>query len=172
MNLNDVKIAGNLVKDPELQHTPQGTPVTNVSLGVNETYTLNDEKRTATTFVDVQLWGAAAENFAKLVQKGQQILVEGALRQDTWEDKQTKQNSLEALRQSRALAVYPVQISLGPAGSRQGSGTRTGTMRFAILLVATGLSSCTSTKLPNTQTAAEQFSVLGAGEKAVARNFL
>jgi single-strand DNA-binding protein len=92
MNLNDVKIAGNLVQEPELHHTPQGTPVTNVSLGVNETYTLNNEKRTATTFVDVQLWGAAAENFAKLVQKGQQILVEGALRQDTWEDKSTKQN--------------------------------------------------------------------------------
>ena len=45
-------------------------------------------------------------------------------------------------------------------------------MKFAILLVATGLSSCASTKLPNTQTAAEQFSVLGPGEKAVARNFL
>ena len=44
-------------------------------------------------------------------------------------------------------------------------------MRFAILFVATGLSSCASTKLPNTQTAAEQFSVLGAREKAVARNF-
>jgi single-strand DNA-binding protein len=92
MNLNDVKIAGNLVHEPELHYTPQGTPVTNVSLGVNETYTLDNEKRTATTFVEVQLWGAAAENFAKLVQKGQQILVEGALRQDTWQDKLTKQN--------------------------------------------------------------------------------
>jgi single-strand DNA-binding protein len=92
MNLNDVKIAGNLVKEPELRYTPQGTPVANVSLGVNETYTVDKEKRTATTFVDVQLWGAAAENFSKLVQKGQQIFVEGALRQDTWEDKQTKQN--------------------------------------------------------------------------------
>lgn len=44
-------------------------------------------------------------------------------------------------------------------------------MRFAILLVAVGLSSCASTKLPNTQTAAEQSSVLGSREKAVARNF-
>jgi hypothetical protein len=44
-------------------------------------------------------------------------------------------------------------------------------MRFAILLVPIGLCSCASTKLPNTQTAAEQFSVLGSREKAVARNF-
>ena len=91
MNLNDVKIAGNLVKDPELQHTPQGTSVANVSLGENETYMASDEKRTSTTFVDVQLWGVAAENFSKMAQKGQQIFIEGALRQDTWVDKQTKQ---------------------------------------------------------------------------------
>ena len=44
-------------------------------------------------------------------------------------------------------------------------------MRFSILVVTVALSSCASTKLPNTQTAAEQFSVLGAREKAVARNF-
>jgi hypothetical protein len=44
-------------------------------------------------------------------------------------------------------------------------------MRFGILIVAIGLSSCTSTKLPNTQTAAEQFSILGAREKSVARNY-
>jgi hypothetical protein len=44
-------------------------------------------------------------------------------------------------------------------------------MRFSILVVTVGLSSCASTKLPSTQTAAEQFSVLGAREKAVARNF-
>ena len=92
MDLNDVKIAGNLVKEAELRYTPQGTPVANVSLGVNETFAVDNEKRTTTTFVDVQLWGTAAENFSKLVQKGQQILVEGALRQDNWEDKQTKQN--------------------------------------------------------------------------------
>ena len=45
MNLNDVKIAGNLVQEPELHYTPQGTPVTNVSLGVNETYTLNNRSK-------------------------------------------------------------------------------------------------------------------------------
>ena len=44
-------------------------------------------------------------------------------------------------------------------------------MRFEVLLVAMGLCSCASTKLPNTRTAAEQFSVLGPREKEVARNF-
>jgi single-strand DNA-binding protein len=57
MNINDVKIVGNLVKEPEVRYTPKGTPVANVSLGVNETYSVDDEKRKVTTFVDVQVWG-------------------------------------------------------------------------------------------------------------------
>ena len=89
MNINDVKIVGNLVKDPEVRHTPKGTPVANVSLGVNETYTVDDEKRKLTTFVDVQIWGPSAENLAKMVRKGQEIFVDGALRQETWDDKET-----------------------------------------------------------------------------------
>jgi single-strand DNA-binding protein len=89
MIINDVKIVGNLVKDPEIQHTPKGTAVANVSLGMNETYTVDEEKRKVTTFVDVQVWGVNAENLAKLVRKGQEIFVDGALRQETWDDKET-----------------------------------------------------------------------------------
>jgi len=92
MNINDVKIVGNLVKEPEVRYTPKGTPVANISLGVNETYTADDEKRKTTTFVDVQVWGASAENLAKLVRKGQEIFVEGALRQEVWDDKETGKN--------------------------------------------------------------------------------
>jgi single-strand DNA-binding protein len=66
--------------------------VANISLGVNETYTVDNEKRKVTTFVDVQVWGAGAENLAKLGRKGQEIFVEGALRQDVWDDKETGKN--------------------------------------------------------------------------------
>jgi single-strand DNA-binding protein len=95
MNLNEVRVVGNLVKDPEIQHTPKGTPVANISLGVNEVLPVVDDlKKKVTTFVDIQVWGPSAENLAKLVRKGQEIFVAGALRQDTWEDKETgKQRS-------------------------------------------------------------------------------
>src|SRR6516225_4356820 len=89
MIINDVKIVGNLVKAPEIQHTPKGTPVAKISLGVNENFTVDNEKRTVTTFVDVQVWGPSAENLAKMVRKGQEIFVDGALRQETWEEKET-----------------------------------------------------------------------------------
>jgi single-strand DNA-binding protein len=91
-NINDVKVVGNLVKDPEVHYTTKGTPVANVPIGVNETYTVDNEKHQITTFVDVQVWGAPAENLAKLAKKGEEIFVEGALRQDLWEDKETGKN--------------------------------------------------------------------------------
>ena len=92
MILNDIKVIGNLVNDPEVRFTPKGTPVSNLSLGINETYIVDDEKRQITTFVDVQVWGPSAENLAKMVRKGQEIFVEGSLRQDRWQDKETGQN--------------------------------------------------------------------------------
>jgi single-strand DNA-binding protein len=89
MQLNDVKIVGNLTREPELVHTPKGTPIANVSLGVNENYSTEGERKTVTSFVDVRVWGAAAENLSKLAKKGQELFIEGSLRQEQWNDKET-----------------------------------------------------------------------------------
>jgi single-strand DNA-binding protein len=93
MTINDVNLVGNLVKEPEVRYTPKGTPVVNISLGVNEVVPVVDDlKKKVTTFVDVQVWGPSAENLAKLVRKGQEIFIKGALRQDVWDDKETGKN--------------------------------------------------------------------------------
>ena len=92
MNLNKALFVGNLTADPELIHTPKGTPVVNASLAVNEFYTAEDgERQQITTFIDIKVWGASAENFAKLAKKGQELLIDGSIRQDTWEDKESGQ---------------------------------------------------------------------------------
>lgn len=92
MNLNKVMLVGNVVRDPELRHTPKGTAVANVSLAVNERFTSDGEERTSTVFVDVSIFGTPAENLKKLVSKGTELFVEGALRLDKWQDKQTGQD--------------------------------------------------------------------------------
>jgi single-strand DNA-binding protein len=92
MNLNKALFVGNLTADPELIYTPKGTAVVNASLAVNEFYTAEDgERQQITTFIDIKVWGPSAENFAKLARKGQEILVDGSIRQDTWEDKDSGQ---------------------------------------------------------------------------------
>ena len=121
MILNDVKVIGNLVNDPEVRFTPKGTPVANLSLGINETYTVDDEKRQITTFVDVQVWGPSAENFGKLVRKGQEVFIEGPLRQDRWEDKQTGQNRSKLFLKAERwqFTQYRLPVGSDPTPSQE-----------------------------------------------------
>ena len=90
MNLNKILIIGNLTADPELRYTPSGKAVLSASVANNESYTdAQGQDQKITTFVNLEVWGKPAENFSKLVKKGQELFVEGKLRMDEWTDKQT-----------------------------------------------------------------------------------
>lgn len=83
---------GNLTRDPELRQTQSGTSVCRFSIAVNRSYNSQDGSlRDETCFVEIDCFGKSAENVAKYFSKGKPILVEGRLRQDSWEDKQTGQ---------------------------------------------------------------------------------
>jgi single-strand DNA-binding protein len=86
MNINRILLIGNLTGDPELFETGK-TKIVNASLANHQFYENGQEERQeVTTFVELKIWGASAENFAKLARRGQEIFVEGSLRQDRWED--------------------------------------------------------------------------------------
>jgi single-strand DNA-binding protein len=86
MNINRILFTGNLTADPQLVQAGKGKLV-NASLANNQFYTDGDEERQQiTTFIDLKIWGNAAENFSKFARQGQEIFVEGELRQDRWED--------------------------------------------------------------------------------------
>jgi single-strand DNA-binding protein len=90
MSYNKVILMGNLTRDPETRSTTGGQSVTNFSLAVNRVYNdRNGERREEATFVECDAWGPRGETIARYVAKGRQILVEGRLRQDNWEDKDT-----------------------------------------------------------------------------------
>jgi single-strand DNA-binding protein len=90
MNLNKILIIGNLTADPELRYTPSGKAVLSASVANNESYTdAQGQDQKITTFVNLEVWGKPAENFSKLVKKGQELFVEGKLRMDEWTDRQT-----------------------------------------------------------------------------------
>ena len=89
---NRVILAGNLTRDPELRYTPKGTAVADLSLAVNRSW--KDEAGQAqeeVTFVDVTAFARSAEVIAQYLKKGRPILVEGRLRMEKWDDKQTGQ---------------------------------------------------------------------------------
>jgi single-strand DNA-binding protein len=91
-NLNKVMLIGNLTRDPELRVTPKGTAICQFSLAVNRKF--RDESgadREEVTYVDIEAWGKSGENIAKYCTKGRPLFVEGRLRLDQWEDKNTKE---------------------------------------------------------------------------------
>ena len=85
-------ILGNLTRDPELRVTPKGTPICQFSLAINRTFKMESgETREEVIFVDVEAWGKQGETIAKYMTKGRPLYVEGRLRLDQWEDKNTKE---------------------------------------------------------------------------------
>jgi single-strand DNA-binding protein len=90
MNINKILITGNVTADPEIRYTPNGKAVLSASLANNEYYTdAQGQEQKVTTFVNLEVWGKPAENFSKLVKKGQELFAEGKIRMDEWNDKQT-----------------------------------------------------------------------------------
>lgn len=91
-SLNKVLLMGNLTRDPELRVTPKGTPICQFSLAINRQFKMESgETREEVIYVDVEAWGKQGETIAKYVTKGRPLYVEGRLRLDQWEDKNTKE---------------------------------------------------------------------------------
>jgi single-strand DNA-binding protein len=89
---NRVILIGNLTRDPELRYLPSGMAVTDIGLAVNDRRkNANGEWVEETTFVDVTLWGRTAEVVGEYLGKGSPVLIEGRLKMDSWDDKQTGQ---------------------------------------------------------------------------------
>jgi single-strand DNA-binding protein len=91
-SLNKVFLMGNLTRDPELRVTPKGTPICQFGLAINRQFKLESgESREEVTFVDIEAWGKQGETIAKYCVKGRPLFVEGRLKFDQWEDKNTKE---------------------------------------------------------------------------------
>lgn len=89
---NRVVLLGNTTRETELKYTQSGMAVVELGLAVNEKRkTASGEWVDEAVFVDVTLWGKTAEICGEHVTKGQQILIEGRLKLDTWDDRQTGQ---------------------------------------------------------------------------------
>lgn len=117
-SFNKVILMGNLTRDVELKYTSSQTAVTEVTLAVNDRRRGQDGQwQDETTFVDVTLWGRTAEVADQYLGKGSGVMIEGRLRLDQWEDKQTGQ------RRSR-LRVTGERMQMLPRGG--GGGTPQG----------------------------------------------
>jgi single-strand DNA-binding protein len=91
-SVNKVILVGNLGKDPELKYTPQGTPVAKLTIATNERFKdKSGEWQDRTEWHNVVLWQRLAEIAGEYLKKGRTVYIEGSLRTNSWDDKETGQ---------------------------------------------------------------------------------
>tara|TARA_R110002110_G_C13309848_1_gene705153 strand:+ start:47 stop:415 length:369 start_codon:yes stop_codon:yes gene_type:complete len=88
---NKVVLMGNATRDPEVRQTNSGKTVANLTLAVNKK--TGGEETVA--FVDVTLWERTAEIAQQYITKGSNLLIEGELVQDNWEQDGQKRTKLK-----------------------------------------------------------------------------
>jgi single-strand DNA-binding protein len=89
---NKVILVGNLTRDPELRYTPKGLAIAKLALAVNRVWKNEaGESKEEVTFIDIDAFGRQAETLAQYMKKGSPLMVDGRLKLDQWDDKQTGQ---------------------------------------------------------------------------------
>lgn len=83
-----ITVIGNLVDDPELRFTPSGLPVAKFRIASTPTFfdkETSSWKDASALFLSCVVWKQVAENVAETLQKGQRVIVQGRLKQRSYE---------------------------------------------------------------------------------------
>ena len=92
LNFNRVLLGGNLTRDPQIRFLANEKAVAQFGLAINRKYKdANGQSKEDTTFVDVETWGRTAELVGQYLTKGRGCFIEGRLKLDSWDDKETGQ---------------------------------------------------------------------------------
>jgi len=90
--INKVILVGRLGKDPEIRAVPSGTPVAKFTVATDEKFTdRNGEKQERTEWHNIVAWGKLAEICGQYLKKGKLVYIEGSIRTDSWDDKESGQ---------------------------------------------------------------------------------
>ena len=89
-SVNKVILVGRLGKDPELRSIPSGTSVAKFSIATDDRFTDKaGEKQERTEWHNIVVWGKLAEICGQYLRKGKLVYIEGSIRTDSWDDKET-----------------------------------------------------------------------------------
>jgi single-strand DNA-binding protein len=106
-----ITLAGNLVDDPELRFTPSGQPVAKFRVASTPRFKDNSTgewKDGDSLFLTCNVWRQAAENVAESLTRGMRVIVQGRLRQRSYET-----------REGEKRTVYEIEVDdVGPSLQR------------------------------------------------------
>ena len=92
--VNKAIIVGNLGRDPEVRYTANGSAVANVTVATSESWKdkQSGERQERTEWHRVVFFGRLAEIAGEYLKKGSQVYIEGSIRTQKWQDKESGQD--------------------------------------------------------------------------------
>lgn len=109
-SINQVILMGRLTRDPEVRTTTTGKTITSFSLAVDR-----GGQDDQADFFEVTAWEKLGELVSQYLSKGRRCLVQGRLRQDSWDDKETGKK-----RSKVEVVATDVTFLDGPSGENGG----------------------------------------------------
>jgi len=122
-----ITVVGNLVDDPELRFTPGGAAVANFRIASTpRTFDkqANEWKDGDALFLSCSVWRQAAENVAESLTRGMRVIVQGQLKQRSYEKDGEKRTvyELEVLEVGPALAFATAKVTRAMRSGGQAQG--------------------------------------------------
>jgi single-strand DNA-binding protein len=119
-SFNQVTIAGNITRDPEVKYLQSGKAVCELGVAINQPRKgQNGERIDNTIFVDVTLWERTAEIAGEYLKKGAPVLIGGELAMDQWEKDGKKFSKLK-------ITGRVLQMLGSPGGNKGGQHSQAG----------------------------------------------
>jgi single-strand DNA-binding protein len=120
-----ITVVGNLVDDPELRFTPSGAPVANFRIASTPRTmdrATNEWKDGDALFLSCSIWRQAAENVAESLQKGMRVVVQGRLKQRSYETQTGEKRTVVELEVEEIGPSLKYATAKVQRAARQGGG--------------------------------------------------
>lgn len=119
-DINSVILVGRLTRDAELSYLPSGTAALAFSIAVNRSKKEGDQWVEEANFFDISYISKSAENFKQYLVKGKQVGIQGSLKQDRWQDKESGQNRSKIKIMASSVQLLGGRSEAGGAGGSYG----------------------------------------------------
>lgn len=110
MAYNKVILLGNLTRDPEMKHLGGESRLCSFGMACSKKFTSQGQQREETMFIDVTCWGRTADIANEYLSKGKQVLIDGELKLEQWDDKETGKK-----RTKHSVTATTLQMVGGPS---------------------------------------------------------
>ena len=121
--VNKVILVGRLGKDPEVRSTPGGKSVAKFTVATDEKFTdRNGEKQERTEWHNIAAWDRLGEICGQYLKKGKLVYIEGSLRTESWDDKESGQKKYRTEIIAREMKMLDRKGDEGSGGGGYGGG--------------------------------------------------